>query len=66
LITEILQIRKVASTHVQVAWQPHESKKLNLVAPEKSSDFSYAIKNVSCWNRKKQYLSTKTTPYYNV
>ncbi|MBR0427153.1 MAG: hypothetical protein IJK18_03005 [Clostridia bacterium] len=38
-------IRKVTSSHVQVALQPHESKKLNLVAPEKSSDFSYAIKN---------------------
>ena len=33
-------IRKVASPHVQVASQPHESKKLNLVAPEKSCDFS--------------------------
>ena len=38
-------IRKVASLHVQVALQPHESKKLNLVATEKSCDFSYAIKN---------------------
>ena len=37
-------IRKVASPHVQVASQPHESKKLNLVASEKSSDFSYEIK----------------------
>ena len=37
-------IRKVASLHVQVASPPHESKKLNLVASEKSSDFSYAIK----------------------
>ena len=34
----------MASPHVQVALQPHESKKLNLVAPEKSIDFSYAIK----------------------
>ncbi len=34
----------MASPHVQVASQPHESRKLNLVAPEKSSDFSYAIK----------------------
>lgn len=39
-----VKIRKVASPHVQVALQPHESKKLNLVAPEKSSDFSYAIR----------------------
>lgn len=31
-------IRKVAS-------QPHESRKLNLVAPEKSGDFSLAIRN---------------------
>jgi len=38
-------IRKVASPHVQVALQPHESKKLNLVVPEKSCDFSYTIKN---------------------
>ena len=37
-------IRKVTSSHVQVGLQPHESKKLNLVAPEKSCDFSYAIK----------------------
>ena len=29
---------------MQVALQPHESKKLNLVAPEKSYDFSYAIR----------------------
>ena len=28
----------------KVASQPHESKKLNLVATEKSSDFSYAMK----------------------
>ncbi len=40
----IEEIRKVASPDVQVASQPHESRKLNLVAPEKSSDFSYAIK----------------------
>ena len=40
-------LRKVASPHVQVASQPHESKKLNLVATEKSSDFSYAIKKAS-------------------
>ena len=32
------------SPHVQVALQPHESKKLNLVVPEKSCDFSYTIK----------------------
>ena len=38
------KIRKVASPDVQVASQPHESKKLNLVAPEKSRDFSYAIR----------------------
>ena len=37
-------IRKVTSSHVQVALQPHESKKLNLVAPEKSNDFPYTIK----------------------
>ena len=41
-----LNIRKVASPDVQVASQPHESRKLNLVAPEKSCDFSYAIKNI--------------------
>ena len=40
-------IRKVASPHVQVASQPHESKKLNLVAPEKSDDFSYTIRKVA-------------------
>ena len=45
-------IRKVTSSHVQVALQPHESKKLNLVAPEKSCDFSYAIKNDSYQNNK--------------
>ena len=39
-----LNIRKVASPDVQVASQPHESRKLNLVAPKKSCDFSYAIK----------------------
>ena len=39
------KVRKVASPHVQVASQPHESMKLNLVAPEKSADFSYAIEN---------------------
>ena len=37
-------VRKVASPHVQVASQPHESRKLNLVVPEKSCDFSYAIR----------------------
>ena len=42
-----LAIRKVASPYVQVASQPHESKKLNLVASEKSNDFSYAIKKSS-------------------
>ena len=31
-------IRKVASPHMQVTSQPHESKKLKLVASEKSSD----------------------------
>ncbi len=41
----IEEIRKVASPNVQIASQSHESKKLNLVAPEKSCDFSYAIKN---------------------
>ena len=40
-------IRKVASPYVQVASQPHESKKLNLVAPEKSDDFSYTIRKVA-------------------
>ena len=40
-------IRKVASPHVQVALQPHESRKLNLVVPEKSSDFSYTIRKVT-------------------
>ena len=40
-------IRKVASPHVQVDSQPHESKKLNLVAPEKSDDFSYTIRKVA-------------------
>ena len=39
-------IRKAASPNVQVAPQPHESMKLNLVAPEKSYDFSYAIKKL--------------------
>ena len=37
----------MTSSHVQVASQPHESKKLNLVAPEKSCDFSYAIRKVT-------------------
>ena len=36
-------IRKVASPDVQVALQPHESKKLNLVTSEKSEDFSGVI-----------------------
>ena len=44
VVDELSSIRKVASPYVQVASQPHESKKLNLVAPEKSCDFSYAIK----------------------
>ena len=43
-LLKIKIIRKVASPDVQVASQPHESRKLNLVAPEKSCDFSYAIK----------------------
>ena len=46
ILKYLKNIRKVASPHVQVASQPHESKKLNLVAPEKSVDFSYAIKRV--------------------
>jgi len=46
----------VASPHVQVASQPHESKKLNLVAPEKSSDFSYANKIGSKTERKDDML----------
>ena len=37
-------VRKVALPDVQIASQSHESRKLNLVAPEKSCDFSYAIK----------------------
>ena len=37
----------MASPHVQIASQLHESKKLNLVAPEKSCDFSYAIRKVA-------------------
>ena len=37
-------IKKVASPHVQVALQPHKSKKLNLVVLEKSYDFSYTIR----------------------
>ena len=42
---KVKYIRKVASPYVQVALQPHESRKLNLVVPEKSFDFSYTIKN---------------------
>ena len=41
---DIEKIRKVASPNVQVAPQPHESKKLNLVTSEKSNDFSSVIK----------------------
>ena len=37
-------IRKVASPYVQDASHPHNLRKLNLVDPEKSGDFSYAIK----------------------
>ncbi len=48
-------IRKVTSPHVQVALQPHESKKLNLVAPKKSGDFSRAIKKTD----KTQYITGK-------
>ena len=47
LLTLSYYIRKVTSSHVQVALQPHELKKLNLVAPEKSDDFSYAIRKVA-------------------
>lgn len=36
-------IRKATSPNVQIASQPHESRKLNLVASEKSNDFSYTI-----------------------
>ena len=43
VISLVYYIRKVASPYVQVALQPHESKKLNLVVPEKSCDFSYTI-----------------------
>ena len=43
-------IRKVASPHVQVASSPRESKKINLVASEKSSDFSCAIKEFTANN----------------
>ena len=39
-----MTIRKVTSSDVQIASQSHESKKLNLVTPEKSKDFSYVIK----------------------
>ena len=35
----------MASPHVQIASQSHESRKLNLVSLEKSSDFSREIKN---------------------
>lgn len=41
----ISKIRKATSSNVQIASQSHESRKLNLVASEKSGDFSYAIKN---------------------
>lgn len=40
------KIRKVASPDVQIASQSHESRKLNLVAQEISSEIPYAIKNV--------------------
>ena len=36
-------IKKATSPNVQLASQPHESRKLNLVALEKSNDFSYTI-----------------------
>ena len=36
---DLKEVRKVALPHVQIASQSHESRKLNLVAPEKSSDF---------------------------
>lgn len=36
-------IKKATSPNVQHASQPHESRKLNLVALEKSNDFSYTI-----------------------
>lgn len=41
----ILLVRKVAFPHMQVASQLHKLRKLSLVAPEKSLDFSIAIKN---------------------
>ena len=47
VITNFDDIRKATSSDVQVASQLHESRKLNLVAPEKSKDFSYAIKKRS-------------------
>lgn len=40
-------IRKATSPNVQIASQPHESRKFNLVASEKSNDFSYTINKSS-------------------
>lgn len=39
-------VRKVASPYVQDASHPHNLRKLNLVTPEKSNDFSYVIKKL--------------------
>ena len=43
-----LYIRKVALPHSTVAKQLGESKKLKLVVPEKSVNYSYAIKKTIC------------------
>ena len=59
-----LNIRKVASPHVQVALQPHESKKLNLVVPEKSCDFSYTITK-GCLNIKAAFFGLIDKNFYN-
>ena len=46
----------MTSSYVQIALQSHESRKLNFVAPEKSKDFSYAIKKgVRLLEEKKKY-----------
>ena len=58
-------IRKVTSSYVQVALQPHESKKLNLVAPKKSVDFSYAIKKMATWNGLEPSTSAVTGRHSN-
>ena len=68
-VTQILRlklhnfVKKYLTLHVQIALQPHESRKLNLVAPEKSDDFSYTIKKPK--NRLLYYILLYSLTFLN-